>query len=133
MIQIKRVYEPAAAGDGRRFLVERLWPRGLNKEALEADGWLKDVAPSTELRKWFAHRVERWPEFQRRYRAELDANPDAWKPLLDASARGTVTLLFSARDVDHNSAIVLREYLSARPRPRATASRAHGARQRTLR
>lgn len=131
MIQIKRVYESRAAGDGRRFLVERLWPRGLNKAALEADAWLKDVAPSTELRKWFGHRVERWSEFQRRYRAELDANPDAWKPLLDA--RGTVTLLFSARDVDHNSAVVLRDYLAAKRRRGSTASRAHGERQRTLR
>src|SRR5690606_24930776 len=128
MIQIKRVYESPAAGDGRRILVERLWPRGLNKAALDADGWLKDVAPSTELRKWYDHRVERWPEFQRRYRAELDANPDAWKPLLDAGARGTVTLLFSARDVDHNSAVVLREYLASKRPPRRSTGGGSSAR-----
>lgn len=133
MIQIKRVYDPSASRDGRRILVERLWPRGLKKTALEAEAWLKEVAPSTELRKWYGHRVERWPDFQRRYRAELDGNPDAWKPLLDASARGTLTLLFSARDVAHNSAVVLRDYLEAKRRRRSTASRSHGERQRTLR
>lgn len=114
MIQIKRTYDPATARDGRRILVERLWPRGIKKTALDADSWLKDVAPSTELRKWFAHRVERWPEFQRRYRAELDANPDAWQPLLEASRRGTLTLLYSARDEAHNGALVLRDYLEER-------------------
>jgi uncharacterized protein YeaO (DUF488 family) len=104
MIQIKRAYEPPARGDGHRILVERLWPRGIKKAALEADAWLKEVAPSTELRKWFAHRDERWPEFQRRYRAELDANTDAWQPLLEAEDRGTLTLLYSAHDEAHNSA-----------------------------
>ncbi|HLU68526.1 MAG TPA: DUF488 family protein, partial [Kofleriaceae bacterium] len=85
MIQVKRTYEAPARADGRRFLVERLWPRGMKKEALAADAWLKEVAPSTELRKWFGHRVERWEEFQRRYRAELDAKRDAWQPILDAA------------------------------------------------
>ncbi len=125
MIRIKRAYEPASPKDGRRFLVERLWPRGVKKEALVMEAWLKDVAPSTELRKWYAHRVERWPEFQRRYREELDANRDAWKPLLDASARGTVTLLYGARDVEHNSAVVLREYLLERGKRRSTSTHAH--------
>lgn len=113
MFRIKRTYDSPSREDGRRILVERLWPRGMKKEALAADGWRKEVAPSTELRQWFGHRVERWEEFRRRYRAELDANPSAWAPLADAGARGTVTLLFSARDVEHNGAVVLREYLSA--------------------
>lgn len=113
MIQIKRTYEPPGARDGRRILVERLWPRGIKKDALDADGWLKEVAPSAGLRKWFGHRVDRWPEFQRRYRAELDAHPEAWRPLLTASRRGRLTLLYSARDEEHNSALVLRAYLEA--------------------
>lgn len=125
MIQIKRTYEPAARADGHRFLVERLWPRGLKKEALAAD-WVKEVAPSTPLRLWFGHRVERWEEFQRRYRAELDGSPDAWKPIRDAGRRGTVTLLYSARDVDHNSARVLRDYLAGGGRT-TRAVRAKGA------
>lgn len=118
MIRIKRAYEPRARNDGRRILVERLWPRGMKKEALEADAWLKEVAPSTALRKWFGHRVERWNEFRRRYMKELDANPDAWAPLLEASRRGTVTLLYSAHDLEHNGAIVLCEYLGERSRTR---------------
>jgi uncharacterized protein YeaO (DUF488 family) len=114
MIRIKRTYDPPARGDGRRFLVERLWPRGMTKEALAADAWLKEVAPSTELRKWFDHRVERWGEFQRRYRRELNANRGAWEPILEASRRRTVTLLYSAHDILHNGAIVLRDYLAER-------------------
>lgn len=111
MLRIKRAYEPAARGDGRRVLVERLWPRGMKKSALHADAWLKDVAPSTELRQWYGHRLDRWPEFRRRYRKELDANEPAWAALLAASARRPVTLLYAARDESHNSAVVLREYL----------------------
>jgi len=114
MIRIKRTYEAAARGDGRRILVERLWPRGMKKETLNADAWMKEVSPSTELRKWFDHRVERWEEFRRRYRDELNANPGGWKPILDASSRGTVTLLYSAHDTEHNGAVVLSEYLSRR-------------------
>ena len=126
MIRIKRTYEPPARADGRRILVERLWPRGLKKEALDADQWIKEVAPSTELRKWFDHRVERWDEFRRRYRDELNANPGGWKPILDASSRGTVTLLYSAHDTEHNGAVVLGEYLSkrlSRPRNRRAKGR----------
>lgn len=115
MIRVKRTYDPPERGDGRRVLVERLWPRGMKKEALEADAWMKEVAPSTELRKWFDHRVERWDEFQRRYRAELTANRAALEPLLEASARGTLTLLYSAHDTEHNGAVVLRDYLTERP------------------
>ncbi len=114
MIRIKRVYEPRQRGDGRRFLVERLWPRGVKKEALEAVVWRKDVAPSAALRTWYGHRVERWPEFQRRYRKELGANRREWEPILAAGRRGAVTLLYSARDVEHNSAVVLRNFLDAR-------------------
>lgn len=114
MIRIKRAYEPPARGDGRRILVERLWPRGMKKEAVAADAWVKDVAPSTPLRRWFGHRVERWDEFRRRYRKELAANRSAWEPILEASRRGTVTLLYSAHDVLHNGAVVLREYLVKR-------------------
>ncbi len=118
MIRIKRNYEPAARADGQRILVERLWPRGMKKEALHADAWLKEVAPSIQLRQWFGHKVERWEEFRRRYQRELNANHDAWEPVLEASKRGTVTLLYSAHDVDHNGAVVLREYLTERSRSR---------------
>jgi uncharacterized protein YeaO (DUF488 family) len=114
MLQIKRAYEPAARTDGRRILVERLWPRGMKKDALALDDWLKDVAPSSELRRWFGHRVERWAEFRRRYRKELDARPTAWERLRRAARRGRVTLLYSARDTEHNSAVVLRDYLARR-------------------
>jgi uncharacterized protein YeaO (DUF488 family) len=111
MIRIKRAYESPARGDGRRILVERLWPRGMKKESLQADAWMKEVAPSTELRKWFDHRVERWDKFRQRYRDELDSNPDAWQPIVDAARRGTVTLLYSAHDTVHNGAVVLCDYL----------------------
>jgi uncharacterized protein YeaO (DUF488 family) len=114
MIRIKRTYDPPARGDGRRILVERLWPRGMKKETVAADAWMKEVAPSTELRKWFDHRVERWDEFRRRYRRELAANPSAWASILDASGRSTVTLLYSAHDVFHNGAVVLRDFLMKR-------------------
>jgi uncharacterized protein YeaO (DUF488 family) len=133
MIRIKRVYEPRARGDGRRILVERLWPRGMKKEALRADAWMKDVAPSTGLRQWFGHRVERWGEFRRRYRKELSANADAWAPLMDAGRRSTVTLLYSAHDIEHNGARVLGEYLAERGRTRrpAVKSAKAGASRRT--
>jgi uncharacterized protein YeaO (DUF488 family) len=114
MFRIKRTYDPPARGDGRRILVERLWPRGMKKEDLAAAAWMKEVAPSTELRQWFDHRVERWPEFRRRYRQELRANPGTWNPILVAERRGTVTLLYSARDTLHNGALVLCEYLVER-------------------
>jgi uncharacterized protein YeaO (DUF488 family) len=118
MIRIKRVYEPRLATDGVRFLVERLWPRGMSKAALEMDAWLKDAAPSTELRRWFDHDPERWTEFKRRYRSELLANPDAWKPILDKGGRGRVTLLYSSHDAEHNNAVVLRDFINARLKAR---------------
>jgi uncharacterized protein YeaO (DUF488 family) len=129
MIRVKRTYDPPARGDGWRVLVERLWPRGMKKEALAADAWLKEVAPSTELRKWFNHREDRWEEFQRRYRDELKKNPDAWRPILDAGRRGTVTLLYSAHDTVHNGALVLRDYLMKRGKARASVRRADTGRR----
>ncbi len=111
MLQIKRVYEQPEADDGLRFLVERLWPRGIKKETLKMEAWLKEVSPSPDLRKWYAHDVNKWQEFQRRYRAELAAHPEAWKPILEAARHGTVTLLYSAHDTEHNSALVLLSFL----------------------
>ena len=111
MIQLKRVYESATANDGVRYLVERLWPRGMKKEALKMDAWLKEVAPSNELRKWFGHDPAKWDEFQERYRAELQANQEAWMPILESSRQGNVTLLYSTHDVEHNNAVVLKQFL----------------------
>jgi uncharacterized protein YeaO (DUF488 family) len=118
MIQVKRVYEPRAKTDGTRWLVERLWPRGVKKEALRMEAWLKAVAPSDALRKWFAHDPRKWAEFQRRYAKELDADPAAWQPLLGAAREGDITLLYSARDTEHNNAVALKAYLEARLRTR---------------
>jgi uncharacterized protein YeaO (DUF488 family) len=114
MIGLKRVYEPVDTEDGTRFLVERLWPRGVRKDALMLDAWLKDVAPSTELRRWFGHDPARWQEFCRRYAAELEARPDAWAPIVQADRSGTVTLLYSSHDTEHNNAVALKAYLEAR-------------------
>lgn len=111
MIQIRRTYEPAVRDGSRVILVDRLWPRGVRKTALRLDAWLKDVAPSTELRQWFHHDPDKWPEFRRRYRKELEANPVALTSLLLAAAAGDVTLLYSAHDAAHNQAVVLKEYL----------------------
>ena len=107
MLKIKRVYEPAEAGDGVRFLVERLWPRGMKKEKLKMKAWLKEVAPSPGLRSWYGHDPAKWEEFQQRYRTELEA----WAPILEYARRGDVTLLYSARDTEHNSARLLKEFL----------------------
>ncbi|MCC7165259.1 MAG: DUF488 domain-containing protein [Anaerolineae bacterium] len=111
MIQTKRVYEPPARGDGARFLVERLWPRGIKKTELDARAWLKEVAPSTELREWFAHDPTKWSAFKRKYFAELNKAEPGWKPILQAARRGNVTLLYSARDTEHNNAVALKAYL----------------------
>jgi uncharacterized protein YeaO (DUF488 family) len=113
MIQIKRAYDPPAKSDGARLLVERLWPRGIKKEALKLDAWLKEAAPSTELRKWFSHDPAKWTEFQRRYRAELKKHPEAWLPILTAAKAGPVTLLFSSHDAEHNNVVALRSYVLA--------------------
>jgi uncharacterized protein YeaO (DUF488 family) len=109
-LRIKRAYEPGAPGDGRRVLVDRLWPRGLSKKDLEGVVWLKDVAPSAALRKWFGHKPERWEEFRSRYVAELRGNP-AVAALREIVAAGPVTLLYGAHDQTRNQAVVLAEYL----------------------
>ncbi len=111
MIKLKRVYDGEDAGDGTRYLIERLWPRGVKNTSLHIDGWLKDAGPSTELRKWFAHDPEKWQEFRRRYFAELDGASDVWAPIRDAARRGTVTLLYSSHDTEHNNAVALKEYI----------------------
>ena len=113
MILLKRAYDPKASRDGRRFLVERLWPRGIRKAELPLDGWLKEVAPSTGLRQWFGHDPVRWNEFRRRYRIELERGPQHWKLLLDAARKGDITLVFSSHDVEHNNAVVLKEFLES--------------------
>jgi uncharacterized protein YeaO (DUF488 family) len=114
VITLARVYDQPEAGDRPRFLVERLWPRGVRRGALRRSEWLPDVGPSHELRKWFGHDPQRWDDFRRRYFAELDRHPEAWQPLRDAAADGDITLLYSSRDAEHNNAVALREYLSAR-------------------
>jgi uncharacterized protein YeaO (DUF488 family) len=111
MIQIKRAYEAASKTDGPRLLVERLWPRGIKKESLQIEAWLKDVGPSTELRKWFSHDPAKWDEFRRRYFLELKNNPDAWRPIIVAARKGTVTLIYSSHDMEHNNAVALQEFL----------------------
>ena len=110
-ITVKRCYEPPSPTDGARFLVDRLWPRGVRKEAIRLTGWVKEVAPSQSLRKWFNHDPVRWTEFRKRYFAELVAKCDAWMPILEAATKGNVTLLFSAHDSEHNNALVLKEFL----------------------
>jgi uncharacterized protein YeaO (DUF488 family) len=123
MLTLKRAYDPPGAGDGKRFLVERLWPRGIKKEALQLDAWLKEVAPSDKLRRWFGHDPAKWEEFRRRYFAELDGNRDAWEIILREARRGRVTLIYSSHDQEHNNAVALKEYLDrllAKSRPRAT-------------
>ena len=110
MIQIKRAYDPPAKTDGHRLLVERLWPRGTKKEALHLSGWIKEVAPSTELRRWFGHNPAQWEEFQRRYRAELEEYPEAWSPIPDVARKKRETLLFSSHDAEHNNVVALKSY-----------------------
>ena len=108
MIQLKRVYEKPSRKDGLRVLVDRLWPRGLTKERAAVDLWLKDVAPSTKLRQWFGHDPDKWNDFQARYRKELKEKEDSLKVLKQKSKDGTVSLLYGARDEEHNEAIVLK-------------------------
>jgi uncharacterized protein YeaO (DUF488 family) len=111
-VTLKRIYEPPSPDDGRRILVDRLWPRGVSKAKAHIDAWMKDVAPSAELRRWFDHRPERWPEFRRRYIDELKSNANL-RALRDVAAAEPVTLLYAARDTTHNEAVVLAEQLSA--------------------
>ncbi|HZU68428.1 MAG TPA: DUF488 domain-containing protein [Ktedonobacteraceae bacterium] len=113
-VAIKRVYDPPEPGDGTRVLVDRLWPRGLSKERAKVDLWLKEVAPSNDLRKWFGHDPEKFPEFRRRYEAELRSEPgqEALAKLRDLAGQGKVTLVFAAHDSEHNNAVVLRDLLA---------------------
>ena len=110
-IKIKRVYEQADKKDGERILVDRLWPRGLTKEKANVDLWLKEIAPSTELRKWFGHDPEKWRSFRRRYETEIRHNDDLIKLLKQKARKGTVTLVYGARDEKHNEALVLKQFL----------------------
>jgi uncharacterized protein YeaO (DUF488 family) len=113
MLAIKRVYDPFDASDGTRLLVERLWPRGIKKTDLKLDAWLKDVAPSHQLRRWFNHDPAKWTEFRRRYFQELNAHPSGLDEILRAARRGRVTLIYSSRDTQHNNAAALKEYVDA--------------------
>jgi uncharacterized protein YeaO (DUF488 family) len=112
-ISIKRIYDPPAASDGQRILIDRLWPRGVSKDRAALSLWLKEIAPTTELRKWYGHLPEREQEFRRRYMAELDANPEVVQQLREIAAAGPVTLLYSAHDTARNQAVVLADYLQA--------------------
>jgi uncharacterized protein YeaO (DUF488 family) len=114
MITIKRAYDPPDKADGRRFLVDHLWPRGVKKEALKVESWVKPVAPSDRLRNWFQHDPAKWKEFQRRYDAELDKKPETWAQLLSAAHANDITLVYGARDVEHNNALALKSYLEKR-------------------
>lgn len=130
MIRCKRVYEAPDGPDGARILVDRLWPRGLKRSQARVDEWRKDVAPSDALRRWFGHDPGRWTEFVRRYSGELDAKPEAWRPVLERARGGQVTLLFAARDQEHNNAVALERYLHGKlahagqraPRHRSTGA-----------
>jgi uncharacterized protein YeaO (DUF488 family) len=115
---IKRIYDPPSPADGARVLVDRLWPRGVSKASTALTLWLKDVAPSTELRKWFNHNPERWEEFKHRYRAELAHDPEPLARLRAMRKEGPVTLLFAAHDQSHNHALVLADYLNTHGRSR---------------
>jgi uncharacterized protein YeaO (DUF488 family) len=112
--RIKRVFETPAKGDGRRILVDRLWPRGISREKGKIDLWFKELAPSTDLRKWYDHDPEKWLEFKSRYFAELDANLDKVRELLTYVRRETVTFLFSSKELNLNNAFALKEYLESR-------------------
>jgi uncharacterized protein YeaO (DUF488 family) len=111
IIHLKRVYEEPAKSDGTRILVDRLWPRGLTKEKAHVDLWLKEVAPSDDLRKWFAHDPEKWPEFKARYKAELRHNRTQLALLKQAVTKGPATLVYGAKDTEHNEAVVLQDLL----------------------
>jgi len=117
-IRAKRVYEPYSPDDGTRVLVERLWPRGMTRERLHADTWLREIAPTTALRIWYAHDPAKWPEFVTRYSAQLDTQPDVVESLLQIARRGPLSLLYASRDTDHSSALILLDYLKERLKTR---------------
>jgi len=114
-VRLKRAYEPAEPGDGYRVLIDRLWPRGVSKEHARLDEWMRELAPSTELRTWFGHDPALYPEFRRRYREELAAHGDELEQLRAHAREGTLTLVYAARDAEHNDAVVLAELLRERP------------------
>ncbi len=111
MLKIKRIYEPASPGDGKRIYIDRLWPRGMKKDEVKMDEWLKDLSPSTELRKWFGHEPAKYAEFKKRYKKELAKKADALARIKKEAGKGTVTLLFSAKDEEHNNATAMKEFL----------------------
>ncbi|HZS53804.1 MAG TPA: DUF488 domain-containing protein [Bryobacteraceae bacterium] len=111
MIKVKRAYEEPGDGDGRRYLVDRLWPRGRTKDSLKLDGWLKDVAPSQSLRRWFNHDTKKWDEFRQKYFDELNAKPEGLELLIETARKGHITLIYGAHDTEHNNAVALAEYL----------------------
>ena len=113
-VKLKRAYDPPTADDGRRILIDRLWPRGISKQRAAIDHWMKDIAPSTELRKWFGHDPRKWREFKERYARELDQRPEALAQLLEMAKAGRITLVFGAKDTAHNNAVALKEYLERR-------------------
>ena len=115
-IHIKRVYDTASASDGSRILVDRLWPRGFSKEKLKLDAWMKDLAPSNELRKWYSHEEAKWPEFRRRYFKELKQQPELVAELRKKARCHTVTLLFSTRETERSNAVALKDYLQGKTR-----------------
>lgn len=122
MITIKRAYDPPLRSDGTRVLVDRLWPRGVSKDDLKLDMWLKEVAPSPALRKWFSHDPQRWEEFQRRYIDELKHNADAWKPIAERAHGHHITLVFGSKDLEHNNAVVLQNFLIPHIKPARSPS-----------
>jgi uncharacterized protein YeaO (DUF488 family) len=122
-LTIKRVYEPPDASDGVRVLVDRLWPRGLSKDKAKVDRWMKELAPSDALRRWFGHDPAKWADFRKRYQAELRAGSELVKALAAATQRGRVTLLYAARDEQHNNAVVLADFIKKK-RPRARRPKA---------
>ncbi|MFA5072601.1 MAG: DUF488 domain-containing protein [Nitrospirota bacterium] len=112
MIKLKRIYEKPEKGDGYRILVDRLWPRGVSKERAALDLWLKEIAPSDSLRKWFSHDPEKWSEFKKKYKAELKANEEDVTQLKSLARKGTITLLYAAKDEEHNEALVIKDFIS---------------------
>jgi uncharacterized protein YeaO (DUF488 family) len=110
-LQVKRIYEQSSENDGFRILVDRLWPRGISKDKANVDLWLKDIAPSTELRKWFAHKEERWEEFKKRYFSELENKTELLDTIIEKAGSGSVTLLYSAKNYTFNNAVALVEYI----------------------
>ncbi|MBX8631292.1 MAG: DUF488 family protein [Thermoplasmata archaeon] len=122
-IRVKRVYDEPSAEDGERILVDRLWPRGLSREKASITAWMREIAPSDDLRKWYSHRVELWDEFRKRYWKELDSMPEPVGRLIDMSEKGNVTLLFSTKELNANNAVALREYIETKYRRRRPGKR----------